>query len=566
MSRTVPGIAAADGPAVTAAATTPDWLEALGGPGVLGSCLARLETAIAAADTLGLRTTEAARTRDEAAQRLGFPSDAYVVALVGGTGVGKSSLLNVLAGASVSPASVRRPTTATPVAWAPRSLRAELGALFRWLEVPADGVREHDASGLDRVAILDLPDLDSIEPTHRARVEAILPRVDAVIWVTDPEKYRDALLHDRFLRVWVPRLDRQLVLVNKSDRLSASDALQILGQLRADLARMRGPEEAPIDLMAVSAQTADIEGLRDWLRERVEAKRVVRDRLRTTIADAIRGLARDADLDPSAPLRPFLADADRDEAAARATDALLRVVDLRALEAQAVAATRARARARGAGPLGAVTSRIYRWSGRQSRVADPAAFLARWRERGALAPASEAVRQVLVRPLRTAAPALRPKLAQTADPERLTRGLASAVERAIAHRGGEVPTSGLWSLIGIAQSLATLALVASAIWVALWVLVRFPTDLLAVPVLGRVPAPFVALVVSLLAGYLIARLLGLHAGWVGRRWARALAGEIRSNVAREVSGSAFVNLDEIEAAHAALWDAARGAAVECRPG
>ena len=41
------------------------------------------------------------------------------------------------------------------------------------------------------------------------QLEQLLPRVDAVIWVTDPEKYADAVLHDDFLRAWMVRLDSQ---------------------------------------------------------------------------------------------------------------------------------------------------------------------------------------------------------------------------------------------------------------------------------------------------------------------------------------------------------------------
>ena len=71
----------------------------------LPGCLTHLEDAIAAASTLGLDTSAAATVRETARTRLGFPSSAYVLALAGGTGVGKSTLLNALAGREVSPAS-----------------------------------------------------------------------------------------------------------------------------------------------------------------------------------------------------------------------------------------------------------------------------------------------------------------------------------------------------------------------------------------------------------------------------------------------------------------------------
>ena len=84
------------------------------------------------------------------------------------------------------------------------------------------------------------PDLDSIEREHRERVEAMLPRVDAVVWVTDPEKYHDAILHDDFLGRVAARLDRQVVVLNKTDRLSADDAERVRHDLERDLARMAG--------------------------------------------------------------------------------------------------------------------------------------------------------------------------------------------------------------------------------------------------------------------------------------------------------------------------------------
>ncbi|HEX5825054.1 MAG TPA: dynamin family protein, partial [Candidatus Limnocylindrales bacterium] len=122
----------------------------------LDPCLARLDAAIEAARALGIPTDDADAVRSDAAARLGFPSDAYVLALVGGTGVGKSSLLNAMAGADVSPASVIRPTTARPVAWLSESSAAELGELLAWLGVASEDTHETASTGLGAVAILDL--------------------------------------------------------------------------------------------------------------------------------------------------------------------------------------------------------------------------------------------------------------------------------------------------------------------------------------------------------------------------------------------------------------------------
>ena len=174
------------------------------------------------------------------AERLGFPAETYVLALVGGTGVGKSSLLNALAGSSVSAASVRRPTTAHPLAWVPAAGRPDLAALLAWLGVPEDRCATTGArrSGTSRSSTCRT--WTRSRRDHRERVEAILPTVDAVAWVTDPEKYHDAVLHDDFLADWLPRLDRQVVVLNKADRLSPDDAERVRRDLERDMTRIAG--------------------------------------------------------------------------------------------------------------------------------------------------------------------------------------------------------------------------------------------------------------------------------------------------------------------------------------
>jgi len=548
----------------------PDWAGPSLGDHGIGACLRRLDEAIAAAALLGVSTEEAQAVAREVTGRLGFPAETYVLALVGGTGVGKSSLLNALAGSPVSNASARRPTTAQPLAWVPRSSRPDLGGLLGWLGIPDDEVRDHEQDALGNVAILDLPDLDSVELEHRERVEAILPRVDAVVWVTDPEKYHDAILHDDFLAKWLPRLDRQVVVLNKTDRLTADDAATVRRDLERDMALKagRGARGSLVRVLPTSARgsgSAEIEPVRTWLAEAIEAKRVVRAHVVTTIAAAVTALARAAGVDATARAKPFVDGATRRATSDRVTDEVLRVVDLPAAERQAVAATRARARARGAGPLAGITSRIYRWSGRQARVADPGAFLTRWRERGSLAPALEILRGAMDAPLREAPPTIRASLATSIEPSSLGNNLARAVDRAIAARGAEVPSSRIWPVIGLLQTLATLALVFAGVWVVLWVLVKFPVDSVTAPGLGQLPIPLIVLVAALLAAFLIARMLGAHAGWLGRRWARVVAQDVRDRVGREVDTSALAGLDRLEGARRGLWNAARGAGEECAP-
>ncbi len=532
----------------------------------LERCVATLLEAADDADTLGLDTQPARAVHADAIGRLGFPADAYVLALVGGTGVGKSSLLNALAGETVSTASVRRPTTAEPLAWIPAGERAELAPLLDWLGVSE--VREHDRATLRSVAILDLPDMDSTASAHRERVEAMLPRVDAVAWVTDPEKYHDAVLHDEFLRTWLPRLDRQAIVLNKGDRLATDDRERVRRDLRGDTERAAAVAAGgagvrpPVPILVTTAAgpdgTVDLGEFRDWLAAGVEAKTIVRARISASVVDLARALARDAGIDPSAAADAFLAQGARREATTAATTAVLRAVDLPGLERQAVAATRAQARARGTGPMGVLTALAYRFSGRESRAADPEGYLLRWRERAPLAPAVEALRLALAAPVRAATPAVRPALAAAVEPTALQRGLERAVDRAIARSERlEAPSSRWWPVIGLLQTLATASIVLSVAWIIVWILARPPVDSVDVPVIGLVPMPFALLVASLFSGYVLARVIGLHAGWLGRRWAERLRHEIATAVEGEIGEHGLAPLDRLEDARQALWTSSR---------
>ena len=101
----------------------------------LGSCLEGLERVAEAAERLGLDTGKATETLAAARARLGFPGTAFVLALAGGTGAGKSSLLNALAGREVSRQGATRPVTDEPVAWVPTDAAQELRPLLGWVGV-----------------------------------------------------------------------------------------------------------------------------------------------------------------------------------------------------------------------------------------------------------------------------------------------------------------------------------------------------------------------------------------------------------------------------------------------
>ncbi len=524
-------------------------------------CLANLDEAIEAANALGLDASSAVATRDTVRARLGFPSSAYILALVGGTGVGKSTLLNAIAGADVSPATARRPTTSDAVAWVPSNRGRELADLLRWVGVSK--TREHAGDTLADLAVLDLPDVDSIVLEHRQLVDALLPRVDAVAWVVDPEKYMDHVMHGSYLREFAPRIRRQVVVLNRSDLLSPADASRVADDMRGQLRRDGAGD---IEVVATRAKegAAGIAGLRAWLESGVEAKRVVVSRVAAEAREAVRDLGAGAGV-AGGKTDPLVEPGRRDRALSSVARGALAVVDIAGLERQAVAATRLAARRRGAGPLGVLTSAVYRLIGRKRAAADPAAFLNRWQVRGSLAPAVEPLRELITATLPSVPAPLRRGLAALSAPTSLENRLADTVDRSLAGEAAafRVPTSALWTVIGAGQYLVTAVLLFSALWLAsLFVIHDAPVGSISVPYLGPVPTPVALLAAALVAGYLLAKLLQLHAGWLGRRWAKRVGTRIAAEVRQRVVDELLAPLDRFEASRAAL-NRAVGAAEDC---
>ncbi|MCF3177379.1 50S ribosome-binding GTPase, partial [Streptomyces sioyaensis] len=182
----------------------------------------------------GRALESAGRVLETADERFRLSGEHTVVALAGATGSGKSSLFNALAGANRSQVGPRRPTTAEPVAcvWPGSRPGAEgllhrLGVPTHRRHTPADGNSE-----LRGLILIDLPDHDSSATEHRAQVDRMLELVDAVIWVVDPEKYADAVLHERYLRPLAGYAEVMFVVLNQVDRLPGDAADQVVDDLR----------------------------------------------------------------------------------------------------------------------------------------------------------------------------------------------------------------------------------------------------------------------------------------------------------------------------------------------
>lgn len=254
-----------------------------------------LDLAIASSDGLASEADReaAAGLAAVARRRRDHLSGAIVVAIAGGTGSGKSSLLNAIAGREVASTSALRPHTDEPLAWIPAD-DAAISAMVATLGV--DTVVEHDDELA--LAVIDLPDLDSVDANHRSLVEATLPLVDAVIWVFDPVKYHDPSIHDEFLATVTEYEPVFIFALNKVDRLDEAEAEAVEAHLGGIL-RMDGfcdPEVLAIAAAPPDGSPVGIDRLMTSLERTLVAKRADRVKLVADLLRAGRRLATDANV------------------------------------------------------------------------------------------------------------------------------------------------------------------------------------------------------------------------------------------------------------------------------
>jgi energy-coupling factor transporter ATP-binding protein EcfA2 len=217
-----------------------------------------------------------------------------LVLILGPTGAGKSSLLNALAGFAASPSGVIRPTTRDLVVVVQPDVEPALLAEGAPLAVLAgDRLRIVAApSAPEGLALVDSPDLDSIELANRELTLRLAEAADLGIFVTTATRYADRLPWETLARA----RDRGLPLLVVVNRMpsEASDRASVLEDVRRLLA------DAAVrldDLEIVAIEEGALDGSIDALdpgtvapiRRRIDELGADRDARRALAARALAG-------------------------------------------------------------------------------------------------------------------------------------------------------------------------------------------------------------------------------------------------------------------------------------
>jgi GTP-binding protein EngB required for normal cell division len=499
------------------------------------------DDAVAAADAVVRR----------AGERLGHGLESTVVALAGPTGAGKSSLFNALAGRELVPAGVRRPTTSTATAaiWGDPD-----PGLLDWLEVPARHALHGDRSGdegeargrsPDGLVLLDLPDFDSVEVSHRVEVDRLVRLVDLLVWVVDPQKYADASLHERYLRPLAAHAPAMLVVLNQADRLG--DQAGRAGEDLRGLLEREGLADVPV--LAASALTGDgLDELRRALQERVARREAALARLSADVDGAATALAAET---ADAPGRG-LGRGDRD----RLVAALSQAAGLPAVLAAVARAHRRRGALAAGLPWVAWLRRLRPDPLRRLRLGDAPQEEVRTSLPQAT-PVQRAQVDTALRMLGASAaeglpdpwPALARAAATRHEPE-----LAERLDRAVAGADLHMNRPRWWTLARWVQRALAAVVVVGVVWLlALAALGYFQLgDVVPTPDILGIPAPTVLVLGGLLAAIVLALLARWANGAGARRRMRRARRSLEERVAAVADELVLAPLGEELAAHARL--------------
>ena len=203
--------------------------------------------------------------------------DAPLLTVVGGsTGAGKSTLVNSLVGSRVTQPGVLRPTTRSPCSSTTRPTPSGSARTGCCPSSSASSRSTNDPDALQLVssdsvpaglAILDAPDIDSVEERNRTLAAQLLAAADLWLFVTSAARYADQVPWD-FLR---KAADRSAAVAIVLDR-TPPDAVETVSTHLARMLASRGLKDSPLFTVTegeVSEEgllpPASVASIRGWL-------------------------------------------------------------------------------------------------------------------------------------------------------------------------------------------------------------------------------------------------------------------------------------------------------------
>lgn len=470
--------------------------------------------------------TSARQTLEKIGARSMLAPDRTVVALLGATGSGKSSLFNELVGEPLARAAATRPTTRRPLAAAWGEGATEL---LDWLEVPDRANRPDDGSGL---ILLDLPDIDSTELDHRETARRMSEVVDVLVWVLDPQKYADAVVHHEYLRPLATHADVTLVVLNQADRVSPAEVESILRDLRRILATDGLPG---MEVSAVSARTgAGVPELRARIQAIAASKQARLARARDDLRRA--ALQLDESADGAAAATGGITTANH----GRLLDAAYRAAGIPAVSQAVRASHIRRARAHVGWPpvrwLAKLRPDPLRRLHLDRALTDPA--LLRTSLPGPT-PVQEAAVRASAHALVSGATHELPDMWRSAilqEVEGRIPAVVASLDTAVAAVDYErTSRPNWWVVMGTLQVLLVAAAIAGAVWLAgLYLMDYLKLPPPVTPMLWEIPWPSALIIGGLALGALLALLAMVFARVGGTRKARRVTRRLREAVGQTV--------------------------------
>ena len=479
------------------------------------------------------------RVAKAGAERRALSAEHTVVGFFGATGSGKTSLFNAVVGEDLGKAAARRPTTSSPLAaiWQPEGSEELLG----WLGVEDRRERQGEfAKNAGPLILLDLPDFDSVEASNRVIAERLAGQVDVLVWVSDPEKYADSVIHDQFIRPHANHSAVTLAVLNKADLLAERDVDTVAGSY-AGLLRDDGLTN--VHVIPTSTLTgAGIEDLRGAIARVAKAHNAQTARIEADIASV------------AAPYAGTKGAGGVDKHAKRDLDtALTKAAGAERIANITAAAYRKRLRQRTGWLLTSWITRFRPDPLKRMGVREQSDEVGVHRSSmPELDAASKAVANRGVRDYAEAISAGLPEQWAAAVTDRAGQAseqVPEALDRAVARTRVPAQPSKAWSLLTIVQWLALVAALVGVLW---YLLVAFVPGMLT-PLLGTDlvpdvegwPIPTLLIMAGLLTGLIIGLISAVFGGMLGSGVRRRTKTALRREIAIASEETVVAPLSEV---------------------